>query len=173
MRTPRPMLLLLVWLVAIHSVFAFDEDSSFTVSYPSRDFAKIPEAVAAGKGERIRGLPGGCSTRCQKGHPRSRAAVLYRFKDAVGRGRWRVTELGDAPDATHLGGLRFCRGSCWPTCRNSKGRFQQLQNAAAGQAFRHPLSPYRRHRRPRLAQAMRSNRRCSQPLAAPMPRFLL
>jgi hypothetical protein len=43
------MLPLLLWLVAIHSVFAFDEDSSFTVPYPSRDFTKIPEAVAQAK----------------------------------------------------------------------------------------------------------------------------
>src|SRR5438552_13133480 len=49
MRTPRPMLPLLLWLVAIQSVFAFDEDSSFTIPYPSRDFTKIPEAVAQAK----------------------------------------------------------------------------------------------------------------------------
>ena len=49
MRTPRPVLPLLLWLVAIQSVFAFDEDSSFTIPYPSRDFTKIPEAVAQAK----------------------------------------------------------------------------------------------------------------------------
>src|SRR5207248_7646656 len=40
MRTPRPVLPLLLWLVAIQSVFAFDEDSSFTIPYPSRDFTR-------------------------------------------------------------------------------------------------------------------------------------
>ena len=40
---------LLLWLIAKHSVFAFDEDSSFTIPYPSRDFTKMPEAVAQAK----------------------------------------------------------------------------------------------------------------------------
>jgi hypothetical protein len=48
MRTRHSILALLL-LLASRSAFAYDEDSSFAVPYPSRHFTKISEAVAQAK----------------------------------------------------------------------------------------------------------------------------
>jgi hypothetical protein len=108
------MLPLLLWLVAIHSVFAFDEDSSFIVPYPSRDFTKIPEAVAQAKESGFADYPE-IVRRAAKKDSRALARLFYIDSET----QWDAAggELQNSVMRQMLlvwGRLRFRRGSCSP-----------------------------------------------------------